>query len=71
MFSLAMKILLFFLFFSLVSNVSIALTGKEISNQVNEWLLKEANEVETQTQSKCAFLQIKLVFCYQNCSDLL
>ena len=41
MFSLAMKILLFFLFFSLVSNVSIALTGKEISNQVNEWLLKE------------------------------
>ena len=28
----------------------------------NEWLLKEPNEVERKTQSKCAFLQIKYMF---------
>ena len=41
MFNLSLKFLLFISFISLQSYTSVALTGKEISNQVDQWLLKE------------------------------
>ena len=41
MFNFSLKFLLFISFISLESYTSIALTGKEISNQVDQWLLKE------------------------------
>jgi flagella basal body P-ring formation protein FlgA len=40
-FNLSLKILLSILFVSFVSHTSTALTGEEISNQVDQWLLKE------------------------------
>ena len=44
MLNISLKSLLSFLFFSLVSHSSMALTGEEISNQVYQWLLKEGIE---------------------------
>ena len=41
MFNLSLKVLLSILFVSFVSHTSTALTGEEISNQVDQWLLKE------------------------------
>lgn len=41
MFNFSLKFLLFISFISLQSYTSVALTGKEISNQVDQWLLKE------------------------------